>query len=212
MRRANAQLQIDRRAEILSAAERCFARAGFHQTSMQEVCAEARMSPGNVYRYFASKEEIIAGICERNRAEVARDFSLLESAPDFFTGLQGLARYHLVERPAEEVALCAVIMAESRRNPDIARLYRDCEQDVKGRLAQMLRHAAANGEIAADLNVEHASTVLMALADGISWRRAVDGEFDAEAVLPMILRMVECLLTRHGGTDAASPKEVSDEG
>lgn len=170
------------------------------------------MSPGNVYRYFASKEEIIAGICERNRAEVARDFSMVEGAPDFFTGLQGLARYHLVERPAEEVALCAEIMAESRRNPDIARLYRDCEQDVKARLVQMLRHAAARGEIAADLDVEHASTVLMALADGISWRRAVDGEFDADAVLPMILRMVQCLLTRHGAADAATPKELSDEG
>src|SRR6185503_14838904 len=69
MRRANAQLQSDRRAEILDAAERCFARAGFHQASMQEICAEAGMSPGNLYRYFPSKEALIAGISERNRAE-----------------------------------------------------------------------------------------------------------------------------------------------
>src|SRR5882672_10572592 len=36
MRQANAQLQADRRSEILEAAQGCFARAGFHQTSMQE--------------------------------------------------------------------------------------------------------------------------------------------------------------------------------
>ncbi|HET9618153.1 MAG TPA: helix-turn-helix domain-containing protein, partial [Pseudolabrys sp.] len=68
MKRANAQLQSDRRAEILNAAERCFARAGFHQSSMQEICTEAGMSPGNLYRYFPSKEALIAGISERNRA------------------------------------------------------------------------------------------------------------------------------------------------
>ena len=58
MRRANAQLQSDRRAEILAAAQRCFVRSGFHGASMQEICAEAGMSPGNLYRYFPSKEAI----------------------------------------------------------------------------------------------------------------------------------------------------------
>jgi TetR/AcrR family transcriptional repressor of uid operon len=52
MRRANVQLQSDRRAEILAAAERCFVRSGFHQASMHEICIEAGMSPGNLYRYF----------------------------------------------------------------------------------------------------------------------------------------------------------------
>ena len=190
MRRPNAQLQIDRRAEILFAAERCFARAGFHQTSMQAICAEAGMSPGNLYRYFASKEAIIAGICERDRAQAAQDFSALDSAPDFFAGLAGLARQHLVERPAEEVALCAEIMAESRRNPEIARIFLAVETDVKAGLTGMLRRAAERGEVGADLDCEGAATILMALADGISWRRAVDPAFDAERALPMILQMV----------------------
>ena len=70
MRRANAQLQSDRRAEILAAAQRCFVRSGFHGASMQDICAEAGMSPGNLYRYFPSKEALIAGIAERDRAEV----------------------------------------------------------------------------------------------------------------------------------------------
>src|SRR4051794_26456909 len=41
MRRANTQLQSDRRAEILAAAQRCFVRSGFHGASMQDICAEA---------------------------------------------------------------------------------------------------------------------------------------------------------------------------
>jgi AcrR family transcriptional regulator len=196
MRRASAQLQQDRRAEILAAAERCFARSGFHNASMQEICAEAAMSPGNLYRYFDSKEAIIAGICERDRAEAARDFAAVDQAPDFFAALEGLARHHLIEEPPEKVALCTEIRAECRRNPAVAALYEAFEHDIKQRLAAMLRHAAERGEIARDLDVDGAVAMLMILSDGMSWRRATDPHFDAEAALPLILQMVRSLLTK----------------
>lgn len=208
MRRANTQLRSDRRTEILDAAERCFARAGFHQASMQEICTEAGMSPGNLYRYFPSKEALIAGISERNRADAVASFAMVDQAPAFFDGLAELARHHLVDRTDAEVGLCAEIMSESRRNPEIARLYQDIEHDIKGRIAAMLRRAVERGEIRADLDVEAAATVLMVLGDGMSWRRSVDKGFEAERVLPLILQMVHCLLAKPGGC-AGKPRESS---
>jgi len=193
MRRANVQLAADRRSEILAAAQTCFARAGFHQTSMQEICAEAGMSPGNLYRYFRSKEDIIAGIAERDRAETAQNFAAI-SAENFFDGLAALAQQHLVERSLEEVALCAEIMAESRRNPAVARIYQDMEADVRARFIELLKSAAQRGEVRHDIDLNGAVTVLFALADGLSWRRAVEPSFNAEAVMPLVLRMVEQLL------------------
>jgi AcrR family transcriptional regulator len=165
---------------------------------MHEICLEAGMSPGNLYRYFPSKEAIIAGICERDRAEAAEQFAAVEHAPDFFEGLAALARHHLVERPSDEVGLCAEIMAESRRNPDVARQYQKIEREVKAQLATMLRHAAGRGEISRDLDFDGAADVLMAVADGMSWRRAVDPAFNAESVMPLVLDMIKCLLTQHG--------------
>src|SRR5438105_10267567 len=123
MRRANAQLQSDRRSEILAAAQRCFVRSGFHGASMQEICAEAAMSPGNLYRYFPSKEALIAGIAERDRAEVAQEFASADlSRGGLFAVLEGMARHHFAVKPDEQVKLCTEIMAESRRNPEIARI------------------------------------------------------------------------------------------
>ena len=168
-----AQRQSDRRTEILDAAERCFARAGFHRASMQDICGEAGMSPGNLYRYFPSKEALIAGICERNRADAVASFAQVDSAPDFFEGLAGLARHHLVDRTDAEIGLCAEIMAESRRHPEIAKLYQSI-----------------------DIDPDAAATVLMVLGDGMSWRRSVDPKFDAERALPLILQMVHCLLAK----------------
>jgi len=194
MRRANSQRQADRRTEILEAARRCFVRSGFHQASMHDICREAGMSPGNLYRYFPSKEAIIAGISERDRAEVAETFTAVRDAPDFFAALAGLARIHLVERSADDVGLCTEIMAESRRNPEVARIYCDLERDIKADMAAMLRHAAGRGEVRGDLDFDAVAAILMALADGVSWRRAVDPGFDTVKTIPLVLQMVASLL------------------
>ena len=208
MQQAKLQRQSDRRTEILDAAERCFARAGFHQASMQDICGEAAMSPGNLYRYFPSKEALIAGICERNRAEAVESFAMVDQASDFFEGLAGLARHHLVDRSDAEVALCAEIMAESRRHPEISKLYQTIEDDIKDRIAAMLKAAAERGEIRDDVDVDAVASVLMVLGDGMSWRRSVDPNFDAETALPMILKMVHCLLAKPGAR-AESAGDVS---
>jgi TetR/AcrR family transcriptional repressor of uid operon len=197
MRRANAQLQADRRDEILAAAQTCFARSGFHQTSMQEICAEARMSPGNLYRYFRSKEEIIAGIAERDRAEAAQQLASVGQG-DFFDGLEALAHHHLVDSTIEEVSLCAEIMAESRRNPEVARIYEDMERDMRARFIALLRDAGERGEVRRDIDLDGTVTVLFALADGLSWRRAVEPSFNATAVMPIVLGVVRQLLKPSG--------------
>ncbi len=194
MRQPNAQRQSDRRAEILDAAERCFARSGFHRASMQDICAEAAMSPGNLYRYFPSKEALIAGICERNRADAVDSFNHVNDAPDFFEALAGLAQYHLVDRTDVEVSICAEIMAESRRHPEIARIYLTIEDEVRERISAMLSLAAKRGEIRDDVDIDAVAGLLLAIGDGMSWRRSVDPKFSAELALPLVLKMVHGLL------------------
>ena len=48
-----------RRSQILDAAWTCFARKGYHQATMQDICQESGLSPGAIYRYFESKEAIL---------------------------------------------------------------------------------------------------------------------------------------------------------
>jgi AcrR family transcriptional regulator len=211
MRKANAQLQRDRRAEILAAAERCFARSGFHRASMQEICAEAGMSPGNLYRYFDSKEAIIEGISERDRAEVLAQLATANFKTDFWRTFAGLARHHVVERSDEKVSLCAEIMTESRRHPAIAQIFQGFDADVKAHLVSILREAAGRGDIAADIDFDNIATMLMVIVDGVWWRRAVDPGFDAEAVLPLFLHLTEHML-RGGANSAVRAREDKHEG
>ncbi|MGA7489978.1 MAG: TetR/AcrR family transcriptional regulator [Xanthobacteraceae bacterium] len=208
MRRANAQLQSDRRAEILAAAQRCFVRSGFHGASMQEICAEAGMSPGNLYRYFPSKEALIAGIAERDRAEVGQQFARADLSRGLFAVLEGLAHHHFAVRPREQVLLCTEVMAEARRNPEIARISAAFDADVKTWLGDLLRAAAARGDIPGDIDLDAVITMLMVIADGVWWRRALDPDFNPEAVLGTFMDITRHMLrspARNG-----KPASVSD--
>jgi AcrR family transcriptional regulator len=108
-----------------------FVRAGFHGASMQDICAEAGMSPGNLYRYFPSKEALIAGIAERDRAEIGQQFARADLSRGLFPVLEGLAHHFFAERPREQVLLCTEVMAEARRHPDIARISASFDVDVR---------------------------------------------------------------------------------
>lgn len=66
-----------RRRQILDGAARCFARDGFHATSMQDVLKEVGLSAGAVYRYFTGKEDLIAAIAGRRSAGSGRRSSVL---------------------------------------------------------------------------------------------------------------------------------------
>ena len=69
-----------RRLQILDAATRCFARQGFHRTSMEDIIRKLKSSPGAVYCYFRGKTDIIAAIAEqRHNRESALLAELLAS-------------------------------------------------------------------------------------------------------------------------------------
>jgi len=203
MRRANAQLQSDRRAEILAAAQRCFVRSGFHGASMQDICAEAGMSPGNLYRYFPSKEALIAGIAERDRAEVGAHFARVDLAQGLFNVLEGMAHHYFTKYPMERVLLCTEVMSESRRNGEIARISAAFDADVRKWLSDMLRAAAERGDIPGDVDFDRVITMLMIMTDGIWWRRAVEPDFDPATMVPVFVDLVRHMLR-------ARPKAVSD--
>ena len=202
MNSLNIQRQADRRDEILSAAQRCFVRSGFHQTSMQEICTEAGMSAGNLYRYFPSKEAIIAGIAERDRAEVAQDFARADLSQGLFAVLEGMARHHFTVRSIEQVKLCTEIMSEARRNAEIARISEAFDADVRKWLVGMFETAAGRGDVSKDADIDGAVDMLMIIADGVWWRRALDPNFRADALIPIFMDVTRHLL--RGGAPLAA--------
>jgi hypothetical protein len=86
-------------------------------------------------------------------------------------------------------------MAEARRNPEVRRIHQSIDTEVRAGLVAILRRAAGRGELRADLDFEKIVKVLLALGDGIEYRRAIDPTFSAESVIDIVLDLVRYTLT-----------------
>jgi AcrR family transcriptional regulator len=58
------QARAARREQIIAAALACFARAGYHATTMADVAVQAGVSKGTPYLYFQSKEALFIALGE----------------------------------------------------------------------------------------------------------------------------------------------------
>ena len=133
-----------RRLEILQVAERCFARQGFHRTTMEHIIRELKSSPGAVYCYFRGKNDIVAAIAEqRHKRESALLVELLASG-NVVEGLEHLARafFGMLQDPKERERrkLTIQIWAESLRDKRIRKIV---ERGIRQRdlLTTALRNA-----------------------------------------------------------------------
>lgn len=185
----------ERQTRILDAGLRCFARAGFHRTTMQDVAAEAGMSPGNLYRYFPSKDALIAGIVERDRAELTADFEQLDHCRgDLIDALEALGRKHFEAGTDEKSVLCLEIWAEATRNPAIARLHDGFDQELMGRFVAVFEAAQARGAIASHVDCRAAASIVAKLADGLFIRRALSSDFDARTETDQVFAVIRAIL------------------
>ncbi len=83
-----------RRQEIIDAARACFLRSGFHQTTTDEICREAAITPGGLYHYFDSKDDIISAVIQdAARTAVERLTLMTNDASDVRTAFQEVAAY-----------------------------------------------------------------------------------------------------------------------
>lgn len=186
--------QRARRENILDAALRCFARGGFHATTMQDICKEAAVSPGAVYVYFASKEDLIAGLCERDRAEFAERFSHVSSAPDFLDALRQIGEHYFIDESPDRQRFVIEMGIESTRNPRISEIFMTVDQFCFDSFKTLFQRLKDEGRIAPAIDIETLAKVFNVIGDGMFWRRAIEPGFNARAVLPVLVELVGSLL------------------
>lgn len=71
----------EQRCRIIATAERLFRQIGFQKTTVADIARELRMSPANIYRFFAAKSEINAGVARLLMGEVEAAAEAIASGP-----------------------------------------------------------------------------------------------------------------------------------
>jgi TetR/AcrR family transcriptional regulator, repressor for uid operon len=180
-----------RRREILGAAQACFERRGFHGSSMGEICAEAGMSPGCLYRYFPSKESLIAAMAEDERRATSLAFQAVRTSDNFLVALSSLCeRFADAYADPKRAAFAAELMAEAVRNPKFAAVAREAEGRIRAEISSLLSAGQSMGHVDPTLEADEAAAVLMAAADGLGLRLAFLGDYSAKAAASALKNLV----------------------
>jgi len=167
--------------QILDAAVACFSRQGFHQTTMDDICQEAGLSPGAVYRYFSSKEDIIEASCKRSQQAWATSFEIVERKGrtlDVLDELVDVSCRRLEQRSDSEMRLKAELIAEALRNPRVEEAIRRIRNNALQYFEGLIRRGQEKGEINADLDSNAVAQLYATIYDGLALQKTVDPNTD----------------------------------
>jgi AcrR family transcriptional regulator len=167
-RTANPLLAEQRRSQILEAALTCFQKRGFHQTSMQEICAAAGMSPGALYRYFPSKTDIITAISAADAQARCQTIAKI-SSEELIDRLVDYAE-RFVAKGKKFAPMIADIMAETIRDPELAIRMRAGYAPMHTLLVKLITQGQARGTFDASLEPERAARWVFGTVDGVTMR------------------------------------------
>lgn len=193
-----------RRREIVAAARRCFARDGFHQTSMPDVAREAGMSAGAFYRYFSSKEDLILEIAGQafgvmaGRVDASGD-RCPPGVGDIVAALLGPLGGETITLPSgevvptDELARCGVqAWGELLRHESLRERAAEGFDTIRARMAEMLRRGREGGAVPADLDPDDGARVVMALLPGFVLQRQAFGLDDVEGFVRAVHTLLSC--------------------
>ena len=176
-----------RKQQIMDAANACFSRGGFHQTSIQDICKEAVLSPGAVYKYFSSKDQIIAASClecqqgltEFIKAAKSHGNSPLESL-DFIIdhGLEMLSG----EAFREPCMMNVQVWSEAIRSEEIRTALLSVTFDTLGQaFTELFEQAQERGEVDPKLDSRGLAITVMGMFHGLVLHKSLDSDIDIGA-------------------------------
>jgi AcrR family transcriptional regulator len=160
-----------RRAQILAAATTCFARQGYHATSMDDVVRECGLSVGAIYSYFPSKEDLFLALSDERAAQtLAHLQAIFAGSGRSVDKVSQAVDYFFAQLSDESLVLARVnveFMTQAAKSERLKERQRRRCDDVRHFLRDLVADAQDRGEVRADVDVEAAAELIMALNDGV---------------------------------------------
>jgi AcrR family transcriptional regulator len=184
MPKVSQQHRDARREQILAAARRCFLRDGFHATSMQDLFAEAGLSAGAVYSYFASKDDVIAAIAEQNMRSVTDMINAIATQQPGRPAGAVLADVMEMLRAKDEQdglgKLTVIVWSEAVRNPSLAARFTALFTQLHASLAEVIQQT--RGSLPGDVPADVLATALLSVVPGYLLQLALIGSAAVDGV------------------------------
>jgi len=162
--------KAQRRDAILDAACTVLAEQGLAATRISDVAKRVGISPGHVLYYFESKADLflqsLRTVEDRLRDEALARFADTPTAAGRWNVLLDVMS---PSGPGDfKLALWLEAWEMAHRDPQVAELVAELEDRWQALQLEVLRQAQADGEIAADADLEDFVTCFSAFFDGLT--------------------------------------------
>jgi AcrR family transcriptional regulator len=142
---------IDRREQIMAAALSVFSLKGFHKATNKDIAdAAGGISPGLIYHYFSSKEDLFFALIRERASFVqvaTQSQALMDREPHEVLTLIATSYLSMVAAPAN-IALLRIMISEVFRIPQLSdALYRGVMAPVFGSLVNYMQLQIDRGRL-----------------------------------------------------------------
>lgn len=185
-----------RQDQILDAAVVCYAQNGFHATGMADIIRESGLSAGSVYRYYKSKDELIAAIITRLlfglHARLQVSSAGANTHAELMDAALTAAQQTFSGSQLQYARLLPQVWTEALRNPGVAQHVQQSYGVILGHLRGRVAQMQAGGTLGADLNPAGVAHVTLAAVQGFMLQKLILGDdLDEPSYLSAARRMFE---------------------
>ena len=176
----------ERRERIITATRALIAQHGFHGTGMAQIAKCSGVLVGQIYRDFASKEDLIAAIIERDVANVLDDPELTkDTLIDEGEQLHRWVRRFISRKVDSETrSIFSDILSEATRNPKISAIIIGAHE----KMHNCLTRAAMvwSSDPAKDAQRNELADLILTTAGAIQHRQVVGLAWDNRIITQML--------------------------
>ena len=160
-------LHAQRHHEILEAAARVFKAKGFHLARTEDICVEAQISPGTLFRHFPDKRAMIMAIANIEFENYKAELDKLATREGIRWLSQITARDLAGLLKPKGFELSADSWLELARDEEGRARLAGVDKRLREGFAKELRRGQAEGWIRKSLDCQGAATLVLALFSGL---------------------------------------------
>ena len=163
------EAQRERRKRILDATLAIASKGGYEAVQMRAVAERADVAVGTLYRYFPSKDAIIAAMAAHDMAEMDADFAAIRLSDDPLPLIREKIRFK-IEGCADRGLLWAEITAAAIRKPEIREAAGMMEGTIIAFLIAIFAGVTRRSEAEARQRYEGQAQMLVMLVKAMAMR------------------------------------------
>ncbi|KDF00056.1 TetR/AcrR family transcriptional regulator [Mycolicibacterium psychrotolerans] len=183
------------RERIMRAAREVFSELGYDAATFQAIAIRADLTRPAINHYFASKRLLYQEVVDQTNASVIESAVHQSQRESTLAGRIRVfieAAVHAQGQDRSVAAFLVTSVLESERHPELAESNHDSREFTRGYVKAAIKDAVESGEVRADIDIEAAAEMLMAVMWGLGFYAGFVGDQDRlTAITDQFLQLLD---------------------